>query len=50
MEPIVTYIVSAFFGYYISTDMYNFVKFRNEFEEIKLRLDTIHHNTSKRTC
>ena len=43
MEPIplLTYIVTSFFGYYIGTDMGNYIRFRSDFEEIKLRLDKI---------
>ena len=43
MEPItiLTYILSSFFGYYIGSDMWNYIKFRSEFEEIKSRLDDI---------
>ena len=43
MEPIttLTYILAAFFGYYIGSDMWNYIKFHSEFEEIKNRLDDI---------
>lgn len=43
MEPIttLTYILAAFFGYYIGSDMWNYIKNRSEFEEIKGRLDDI---------
>jgi hypothetical protein len=39
MEPIplLTYTVTSFFG----TDMGNYIRFRSDFEEIKLRLDKI---------
>ena len=46
MEPItiLTYILAAFFGYYIGSDMWNYIKFRSEFEEIKQRLDNIENS------
>ena len=46
MEPItiLTYILSSFFGYYIGSDMWNYIKFHSEFEEIKQRLDNIENS------
>lgn len=43
MEPIttLTYMLTFFFGYYIGSDMWNYIKFRSEFEEINYRLDSI---------
>jgi hypothetical protein len=53
MEPItvLTYTVASFFGYYVGADIYNYIKLRSEFNEIrydldgiKLRLDKINSN------
>ena len=53
MEPItvLTYTVASFFGYYVGSDIYNYIKLRSEFneirydlDEIKLRLDKINSN------
>jgi hypothetical protein len=43
MEPIIslTYIVTIFFGYYVGADMYNYFTFKNEFREVKDKLDSI---------
>lgn len=50
MEPIIvlTYIVTSFFGYYIGTDMGNYIKFRSDFDEIKSGLDRIERKISHR--
>lgn len=53
MEPItvLTYTVASFFGYYVVADIYNYIKMRTgfneiryELDEIKLRLDRINSN------
>ena len=43
MDPItsLSYILSSFFGYYIGADMYNYIKMKNEFNELRNKLDTI---------
>ena len=43
MEPIIvlTYIVTSFFGYYIGTDMGNYIRHRSDYNEINTRLDRI---------
>ncbi len=43
MEPItmLTYTFASFFGYYIVTDIHNYIKFRSEFNEIRYDLDEI---------
>lgn len=43
MEPIIvlTYIVTSFFGYYIGTDMGNYIRCRSDYNEINSRLDKI---------
>ena len=37
MEPIITltYMLSTFFGYYVSADVWNQIKFKSEFNEVK---------------
>ena len=49
MEPITTliYMLTSFFGYYIGSDMWNYIKFRSEFEEIKSHLDRIETNINR---
>jgi hypothetical protein len=56
MEPImiISYTLNLFFGYYVGSDLHNYIKFCSNFEEIKrklddlniikLRLDVIDHN------
>ena len=43
MEPItmLTYTVACFFGYYGGSDIYNYIKLRSEFNEIRYDLDWI---------
>ena len=43
MEPItiITYTLTTFFGYYIGTDMWNYVKFSSKFREIERKLDDL---------
>jgi hypothetical protein len=43
MEPItvITYLLSSFFGYYVGADMYNYFTLKNEFREVKYKLDNI---------
>ena len=49
MEPIttLTYLLSSFFGYYIGLDIWNQIKFRSEFDEIKSTLDRIQSNLNR---
>jgi hypothetical protein len=43
MEPItiISYTLTSFFGYYIGTDMWNYVKFSSKFREIERKLDDL---------
>lgn len=43
MEPItvLTYTVASFFGYYVVADIYNYIKLRSEFNEIRYELNVI---------
>jgi hypothetical protein len=43
MEPIITliYILSSFFGYYISADIWNQINFKTEMDKLKSKLDII---------
>ena len=43
MEPIttLTYVMYSFFGYYICADMYNYIKMKIEFNEVRNKLDSI---------
>ena len=43
MEPltIISYTLTTFFGYYIGTDMWNYVKFSSKFREIERKLDDL---------
>jgi len=49
MEPITTigYMLTIFFGYYVGADMWNQIKIKTEFDEIKNKLDTINFNLNK---
>ena len=49
MEPIttLTYAMTSFFGYYIGADMYNYIKMKIEFNEIRNKLDTINSHLYK---
>ena len=49
MEPItaIFYTLTTFFGYYVGADMYNYIKFKNEFNEIKYKLDTINESLNR---
>lgn len=49
MEPIlaITYLLSSFFGYYVGADMYNYFKFKNEFREVKDKLDNINSSLNQ---
>jgi hypothetical protein len=41
MDPVSTTLMYCFIGYYIGSDIWNYVKFHNEFNEIKRRLGRI---------
>jgi hypothetical protein len=41
MEPIITYIVASFFGYYVAADFLNQFIFTREMSRIKYKLDKI---------
>jgi len=43
MEPItiISYTLTSFFGYYIGTDMWNYVKFSSKFRDIERKLDDL---------
>jgi hypothetical protein len=43
MEPIITltYMLSTFFGYYVSADIWNQIKFKSEFNEVKAEFNAI---------
>ena len=43
MEPIttITYLLTTFFGYYVGADMYNYIKMKIEFNEVRNKLDSI---------
>ena len=43
MEPltIISYTLTTFFGYYIGTDMWNYVKFSSKFRGIERKLDDL---------
>lgn len=43
MEPItvLTCTVASFFGYYVVADIYNYIKLRSEFNEIRYELNVI---------
>lgn len=49
MEPIttLTYVMTSFFGYYIGADMYNYIKMKMEFNEIRNKLDSINNHLYK---
>ena len=49
MDPITsfTYILSAFFGYYIGSDIWNQNKFTSELNKIKNRLDSVNSSLSR---
>lgn len=43
MEPIttLTYILSSFYGYYISSDLCNYFIYRRDYNQLKRTLDSI---------
>ena len=43
MEPImiISYTLNVFFGYYVGSDLYNYVKFSSKFREIQTKLDDL---------
>jgi len=46
MEPLttLTYMLTSFIGYYITSDIWNYMKFQSQFQEINRRLNTMEYS------
>lgn len=49
MEPITTvaYILSSFYGYYISSDIWNYYTYRRDYIQLTNQLDSIQYTLNR---